>query len=126
MAGQRTQSPCSKRTWRRIPGAKKSGACWRWPCRGPDAKVMHWRPFGGHAVSLSKNPGWTPALDSGTPGRGEPNSAQRFAVASIRNPDLAMTATAYSRSGTKVQLEVSNAVLGSLAIAGKFQTARII
>ena len=37
---------------------------------------------------------------------------------------LAMTATAYSRSGTRVQLEASNAVLGSLAVAGNLETAR--
>ncbi|MFW0774348.1 AfsR/SARP family transcriptional regulator [Paenarthrobacter nitroguajacolicus] len=37
---------------------------------------------------------------------------------------LAPTATAYSRSGTRVQLEASNAVLGSLAVAGNLQTVR--
>ncbi|MDI2037353.1 AfsR/SARP family transcriptional regulator [Paenarthrobacter nitroguajacolicus] len=38
--------------------------------------------------------------------------------------DLALTATAYSRSGARVQLEAVNAVLGSLAVAGDLQTAR--
>jgi DNA-binding SARP family transcriptional activator len=38
--------------------------------------------------------------------------------------NLALTATAYSRSGARVQLEASNAVLGSLAVAGDLQTAR--
>ncbi|TVU57823.1 AfsR family transcriptional regulator [Paenarthrobacter nitroguajacolicus] len=37
---------------------------------------------------------------------------------------LALTATAYSRSGARAQLEASNAVLGSLAVAGDLQTAR--
>lgn len=39
-------------------------------------------------------------------------------------PGLAMTARAYSQSGTRVQLEASNAVLGSMAVAGNLQTAR--
>ncbi|GAA3268695.1 hypothetical protein LDO98_17990 [Paenarthrobacter aurescens] len=37
---------------------------------------------------------------------------------------MAATARAYSRSGTRVQLEASNAVLGSMAVAGNLQTAR--
>lgn len=37
---------------------------------------------------------------------------------------LAKTATAYSNSGTRVQLEASNAVLGSLAVAGNLETVR--
>ncbi|MBP2268703.1 DNA-binding SARP family transcriptional activator [Pseudarthrobacter sp. PvP004] len=41
-----------------------------------------------------------------------------------KTPGLAMTATAYSRGGTRVQLEASNAVLGSLAVAGNLQTVR--
>ncbi|GAA2854150.1 BTAD domain-containing putative transcriptional regulator [Paenarthrobacter ilicis] len=42
----------------------------------------------------------------------------------FETPGLAITAAAYSRSGTRVQLEASNAVLGSLAVAGNLQTAR--
>lgn len=37
---------------------------------------------------------------------------------------LALTATAYSRSSARAQLEASNAVLASLAVAGDLQTAR--
>lgn len=56
-------------------------------------------------------------LDFGRP-------AEAVAMHRVEPLGLAMTATAYSRRGTRVQLEASNAVLGSLAVTGNLETAR--
>ncbi|WP_370629052.1 BTAD domain-containing putative transcriptional regulator [Paenarthrobacter nitroguajacolicus] len=56
-------------------------------------------------------------LDCGRP-------AEAVAMHRVEPLGLALTATAYSRRGTRVQLEASNAVFGSLAVAGILETAR--